>query len=109
MKYGARSHEGATLTLAVPTALPKHMRGPIVELRALHTKPDQRGNGYAAFLMLQTTIEADMAGYFLFLAVEPEGVDRQRLISLYGRNGFIPIQAEPLLMIRPPIGVRMAA
>ena len=106
LKYGERKHGGARLTLARPRALPEHMRGPIVEVRGLRTAVAARGRGDAGALMLETTVEADVAGVVLFLCVEPEeGVERDRLLAFYVRNGFLPIQAEPLLMVRPHVGM----
>lgn len=109
MRYGKRTYGGARLMLVIPTALPAKMRGRVVELRGLYTKPESRGVGDAINLMLATTTEADMGGYFLFLAVEPAaGTDRQRLLNLYLRHGFLPIQADPLLMTRPCVSARAA-
>lgn len=108
MTYGERRHGGARLILAKPRALPEHMRGPIVELRALRTEVAKRGQGDAAALMLETTVEADLAAVMLFLCVEPEaGTDRERLLAFYVRNGFLPIQSEPaMLMVRPCLALR---
>lgn len=106
MRYGERVNGAARLILAVPTALPRHMRGPIVEIREFQTDRGARGLGHATNLMLQTTMEADLGKYFLFLCVEPEDdADKQRLLTFYERHGFLAIQAEPILMIRPWIGV----
>lgn len=106
MKYGIRRHGSASLTLRKPQALPKHMRGPIVELHDLYTLPECREQGDASMLMLQTTLEADLAAVMLFLAVLPsDTTDPTRLVSFYGRNGFLPLQNDPPLMIRPHVGM----
>lgn len=110
MKYGERRHGGARLTLARPRSLPEHMRGPIVELRGFRTEVAKRGRGDAAALMLATTVEADMAARMLFLCVEPEpSTDRARLVNFYVRSGFVPVQSDPLLMVRPHVGMRGVA
>lgn len=101
-KYGPREYEGASLTLCVPTALPHAMRGKVVELRGLRTKLDDRGKGHATALMLQTTVEADMAKKLLLISVEDHG-----LVPFYQKFAFLIVQREPLLMVRLPIEARM--
>jgi GNAT superfamily N-acetyltransferase len=99
---GTRTHGHASLKLAVPTALPDDLRGPVVELRSLHTRKDKRGQGEATALMADVCNEADKARRFLFLHVKPDGpMGTEALANFYIRNGFHPIQAEPLLMLRP--------
>lgn len=113
MKYGERRFGGARLRLTVPSALPAHMRAKIAELRGLHTAPGQRRQGHANQLMLNVALEADLGKFFLFLAVEPaegdDGMDKQALMEFYNRHGFVPIQAEPLLMVRPCVSQRAFA
>lgn len=107
MKYGTRSEGHASLRLSVPSALPDKMRGDVVELRGLRTHPDHRGNGDATRLMLSTTLDADMWRYFLFIHVEPEDdspLDKAALANWYHKFGFVTIQADPLLMVRPNVG-----
>jgi N-acetylglutamate synthase-like GNAT family acetyltransferase len=111
MKYGERSFAHAKLRLCAPTSLPVHMRGSIVEVRSLRVPTAHRREGMANQLILNLTAEADINKAFLFLAVEPAGdggPDRAELASFYDRHGFIAIQAEPLLMVRPCVGVRGA-
>lgn len=110
MKYGPRTNDGASCKIAVPTALPSHMRGRVVELRSLRTIPDKRGQGHAADLMLGICIEADMSRTFLFLAVEPDDdgpLDTHSLSQFYMKFGFLPIQSDPPLMARPYVGALM--
>jgi GNAT superfamily N-acetyltransferase len=102
---GPRSNAYASLKLAIPTALPKDMRGPIVELRSLVTRKDKRGKGFASALVAAVCEEADKARRFLFLHVKPDGpMDTEALGNFYIKHGFQPIQAEPLLMLRPFAG-----
>lgn len=108
MTPGPRTHAGASLTIARPKALPKHMQGPILEVRDFRTREEERGKGQAGILMLQTTMEADLAGVMLFLCVDPEDerTRRDQLIAFYARNGFMPIQTEPkVLMVRPHVNM----
>lgn len=111
IKYGVREHMGASLEVGVATALPVHMRDGIVMISKIYTRPQFRRQGYASALLASVTVEADMAGKILLLKVgdgEIGGADRQGLIDFYGRHGFIPVQAEPaLLMARTPIGGRL--
>lgn len=82
------------------------MRGPVVEIRSLKTEPAHRRQGHAQRLMAEVTREADRSARFLLLAVEPTGeMGLQDLANFYGRHGFVPIQADPLLMVRPYKGV----
>lgn len=107
LKYGPRTNGPASLRLCVPTALPQEMRGPVVEIRSLSVPEADRRQGHASALMLGTTIEADLAQAFLFLAVEPESdtPTRAELAEFYARHGFILIQNKPaMLMVRPHIG-----
>jgi hypothetical protein len=107
MKYGTRIEGAASLKLAIPTALPDHMRGQVIEVRSLRTEPTERNKGAASDLMLSVCLEADMARKFLFLCVEPDidsPVDETGLVNFYMRFGFMPIQAKPILMTRPFAG-----
>jgi GNAT superfamily N-acetyltransferase len=74
------------------------------------TAPAHRRQGHASRLLEQVTAEADRGGFFLFLAVEPEGeISAIELAQFYRRHGFLPIQPEPLLMVRPNVGSGMQA
>ena len=103
---GPRSNAYASCKLAIPTALPAEMRGPVVELRSLKTRRDKRGKGFAAALLAEVCEEADRARRFLFLHCEPEdGIELEQLANFYIKHGFQPIQAEPvILMLRPFAG-----
>jgi N-acetylglutamate synthase-like GNAT family acetyltransferase len=108
MKLGTRTYNQASLKLGVPTALPAAMRKSVIEVRAVHTDPDYRGNGQATQLMLNTMLEADMNNRFLMLHVKPGEdcpLDQQKLAQWYLSLGFVPIQSEPeTLMVRPCVG-----
>lgn len=113
MKYGERTFGHASLRLCSPSALPLHMRGKVVELRSLRTDPEQRRQGHADQLLRLVTVEAERSKKFLLIKVEPEaesvgpgGPDREALAAFYDRHGFVAIQPEPLLMVRPCIGVK---
>ena len=99
---GTRTLGHASLKLCVPTALPDDIRGPVVELRSLHTRKDKRGKGAASALMQEVCQEADKRRRFLLLHVKADGpMDTEALANFYIRNGFTPIQAEPIVMLRP--------
>ena len=98
---GKRANAYASCKLAVPTALPDDVQGPVVELRSLHTRKDKRGKGFARSLMADVCGEADKARRFLLLYVKPDDGDVEALANFYIHNGFIPIQAEPIVMLRP--------
>lgn len=107
MRYGKREYMGASAEIGVAKSLPVHMRAGLVELSNLFTTPQHRRQGYANTLMCMITAEADVAGKVLMLAVGDGligGASKQQLLSFYERHRFMPIQASPLLMARPPIG-----
>lgn len=106
MKLGTRTNNGASLKLCKPKALPAFMQGPIVELCGLTSKLP--GQGHARELFDAVCLEADLSGQMLFLHVDPEdGTDKARLARFYASRGFEPIQAEPLLMLRPFAAMRV--
>lgn len=110
MKYGKREYLGASLELCVATALPMHMRRGIIQLTKLRTDPQFRRQGYAHMLMMLVCAEADVAGKMLLLKVgdgEIGGASKQQLLLFYQRFGFVPVQAEPMLMARSPIAARV--
>lgn len=105
MTPGSRSEGHASLTVNVAKALPQKMRNNVFELTNVRTDPDHRGKGEATNLMLSTCLDADVAGKFLLVQVDPDEdgpLDRQQLADFYMQFNFVPIQAEPvLLMVRP--------
>jgi predicted GNAT family N-acyltransferase len=112
MKYGPRQYMGATCLISVAKALPHDMRGDIVELSKLRTDPQFRRQGYAHELMLTVGVEADMARKVILLKVadgEIGGASKSDLVNFYMRHGFMPIQADPLLMARPHVAMRLNA
>lgn len=108
MKPGTYTHEGASLKVSVAKALPQAMRGKVYEITAVRTSPESRGQGHATHLLCQACNEADLAGKFLMVNVDPDPdspLDRNALAKFYGSFGFKPIQIIPaLLMVRPCIG-----
>lgn len=107
MMLGTRKHGHASLKLAHPTALPDAMRDGVVELRSLRTDPAYRGLGEASMLLAKTTVEADIAKRFMMLWVKPDDdgpMDTEALAKFYTDHGFITIQADPVLMVRPYVG-----
>jgi predicted GNAT family acetyltransferase len=104
---GIREHGHASLKVNVAKALPIHMRKQVYEISSVRTEPEYRGQGWASELLFSTCTDADIAGKFLMVHVKPDDdspLDRNRLAEFYSRFGFAPIQAEPLLMVRPCIG-----
>ena len=107
MTPGTRTHGHASLKVGVAKALPQAMRRQVMEVSAVRTEPEYRNRGDAGALMFATCTDADLAGKFLLVHVEPapdSPLDQQRLAEFYARFGFAPIQADPLLMVRPCIG-----
>lgn len=110
MRYGKREHIGASLEIGVAKGLPVHMREGIVELSDLYTAPQFRRQGYADALMASVMVEADLAGKMVILTVGEGvigGADKGALARFYQRHGFVPVQAEPLIMARTPIAARL--
>lgn len=107
MKPGVREHGHATLKVGVAKALPMHLRSQVYEISSVRTEPEYRQRGDASMLLFSTCTDADLAGKFLMVHVQPDGdspLDRNRLAEFYSRFGFQPIQGDPLLMVRPCIG-----
>jgi len=99
MPVGPRAYGGASARIAVPVALPHHLRAQMRELVSLRSK--NRGLGDAENLLATICGEADRTKTGLLLTVEPEAdIDKGRLARWYQRHGFAPIQAAPLLMAR---------
>lgn len=110
MKYGRREYMGASLIVAVARALPMHMRNRVMMITKLETPTQFRRQGYANTLLGLVAAEADIAGKTLMLKVGDGmigGADKQSLVQFYQRHGFVPIQAEPLLMARTPLRDRV--
>ena len=104
MRYGKRQYGGATLEVGVAKALPVHMRKGIVMISKVFTDPACRRQGHAQRLLSIVTAEADQHRKLLMLKVgdgHEDAATKQHLLSWYERNGFTPIQADPLLMVRP--------
>lgn len=104
MRYGKRQYGGASLEVGVASALPVHMRKGIVMISKVFTEPAQRRQGHAQILLSSVAREADAARKLLLLKVgdgHEDAATKQHLLSWYERNGFTPIQADPLLMVRP--------
>lgn len=97
MATGQRSHASATARIAVPRALPMHLREKVREL--VEVKSGNPGNGEADTLMTAICAEADATRTALMLSVA-DVPDKGRLARWYQRHGFAPIQATPLLMAR---------
>ena len=96
MHVGPRSHARATARIAVPVALPMHLRAKMREL--IGVRSDNPGNGEADALLTTICAEADDTKTSLMLMVDTG--DKERLANWYQRHGFKPIQATPLLMAR---------
>ena len=98
---GPRSYAGATCRIAVPVALPLHLRGKVREL--VGVRSTNTGRGDASNLLLQVCDEADKGDTALFLHVDPTdeaSMTRDDMAAWYNRAGFVLIQAEPTLMMR---------
>lgn len=82
------------------------MRTQTRELSALEVPVESRRAGHATALMHDVCSEADEAGITLVLFVQPfndPDMSRAQLAAWYARSfGFVPIQAEPMLMARMP-------
>jgi ribosomal protein S18 acetylase RimI-like enzyme len=94
----------ASCWVAPSKALPARLRGRVLELSGLHVEPERRHEGWGTALMRLVCAEADAEGAALLLCVEPSDstMSREQLAAWYASHGFTQIQAEPLLMARPP-------
>ena len=96
MPVGVRKHAKASARIAVPRALPMHLRAQMRELVAV--KSGNPGNGEADALLGKVCMEADRTRTPLMLMIDDGDIGR--LARWYQRHGFAPIQATPLLMAR---------
>lgn len=66
---------------------------------------ENRNKGYAKELLSKLGKDADSTQAALLLEVRgtEQGIDQNRLESLYKRHGFIVVQDEPKLMLRVPV------
>jgi len=104
MRPGKRTLGDASLKIGYSMAVPPHMRGKVRELSSLAVDQAARGKGAASALMAQTIKEADLNHMALLVVVEPfddAPMDKLSLTRWYERQGFKPIQADPLVMVRP--------
>lgn len=98
METGVRSHETASLNVAMPTAVPEHMQDGMRELLSVFTPKADRRKGYATALLRVVCEEADAARKVLLITVTDDD-----LRAWYQRFGFqaLPSAAGgPLLMAR---------
>lgn len=113
MKTGRRKQGHAEVVVRPATGLPSTMQADVYELVKLHTDPAYRGRGEARSLLLSICMDADLTGKFLLVHVDPgdDTTTLKELAEFYSSMGFLPIQAEPLLMVRPHVraGIAIAA
>lgn len=74
-------------------------------LTHLSVEKDKRNQGEASKLLNQLGREADAAQTAIILEARgiDDDIDKERLMSLYKRNGFVKVQDEPTLMLRVPV------
>lgn len=100
MDVGVRLHETASLQVAVPMAVPEHMRDGMRELLSVYTPQADRRKGYATALLAKTCEEADESRTVLILtATVPH------LVQFYRKFGFVAlpsVDGAPTVMARQP-------
>ena len=104
MVPGSRHYESASLTVALPEAVPEHMVAQIRELLSITTPAADRRKGYASRLLREVVMEADSSSTVLLLWVRPFGdMTGDQLQAWYRKFGFEVIQQHPaVLMARKP-------
>ncbi len=100
MTPGTRHYHRATLTVAIPTALPDRMQSRLRELIDVYVPESHRRCGLASELLNRTIQEADRARMTLMLTI-----DDPTLEAFYARFGFQTIQRSPILMVRAHKGL----
>ncbi len=93
MKPGPRRYGLATLSIAIPQALPERMQGQVRELIQVHVPEANRHQGLASELLTRTVKEARRTRTTLMLIAEAS------LEGFYQRFGFKAIQRDPVLMV----------
>jgi predicted N-acetyltransferase YhbS len=97
MKPGKRQLGPCTLKLTYSQVAPANLRGGLFEVSGLHTAEEHQKKGYATRLLDEVCEEADEAKKVLVIMP-----DEPWQMPYYGRFGFEPIQAEPVIMARAP-------
>ena len=96
MNCGARSYGKASLMVAIPTSLPGRMQGRVREIVGVYVPEAHRRQGLATELLTRTAREASRKGAVLMLTLDDDALE-----AFYGRFGFIRVQRDPILMVRP--------
>lgn len=105
MKYGTRTHGGASCEVHACMAVPERMRKDIREISKLYCSPEARHRGDATALLESICRQADEKKMVLMLVPEAYGdeppLPTAFLTEWYERTfNFRPIQAEPLILAR---------
>ncbi len=98
MKPGKRQLGPCTLKLTYSQIVPATLRGGLLEVSQLKTAEEHQRKGYATRLLDEVCAEADKDRKVLVITP-----DNAHLTLFYGRFGFEPIQADPVIMARAPI------
>jgi ribosomal protein S18 acetylase RimI-like enzyme len=95
MRPGRREFKQASLTVAIPEALPAHMRDRTREITHVYCEPEGRGKRLATALMNFVCQEADAGSFTLVLTAreyDEGGPNEAQLIAWYEKFGFTKLQ-----------------
>jgi hypothetical protein len=114
MDTGTRTYESASLLIAIPQAVPPHMRDGMREVLSVRTPAEDQRKGYATALLAAVCEEADAARKVLLLMPKQQGdMSQAQLIGWYQRFGFEQLPALPSVVEGAPVlmarRVRIAA
>lgn len=110
MRPGRREFKQASLTVAIPTGIPEHMRDRTREITHVFVEPEARRQKLATILMNFICQEADACAMTLILTAhdydEPAmhddestavipSPDESQLVTWYEKFGFVKLQDTP--------------
>jgi hypothetical protein len=105
MKPGTIAHGPSSLRVTFSLMVPVNIRGHVREITSVNTPHSERRKGHASALMRKVCGQADSERMTLVLQVNPYDecpMTKRDLMRWYGAFDFKPIQADPLVMARPP-------
>ena len=103
MKPGEIHLGPASCEIGICAAVPPERRPHVREITKLWVQPGQRRNGHGTALLEALCEQADAESVALLVHVEPfrDAIDASVLAKWYGQHGFLPINFEPFIMVRP--------
>lgn len=92
----------ASAELSINGSVRPHLRDRVRDLSHINVPEDKRRQGHATRLLEAICEQADVNQVALLLEVKSDGeMTNEELKAWYAKHGFLDLQAEPCLMVRP--------